>query len=679
MDTTHAMQILQGLGYEVTFRSDTWIDCLATGHQEAWVGSGRNERAACDDLLRKMFPSRAAAALLEDTVGQPEQPSTLVGPFENVALALEVLGAPIAQEPPAELEDPALERAEGGLDTDIPTSTEATSDLDAETEAVKKAPAEAGPLGRPELVPPVETQAEPSAVVEPVVEDIEDIVELNEAAEASIAVEDALEILEHLAKEIDAEMDTLGRMAPSRLRLHVASWIFQARAVQEQFRRGSAGNRAIEDAVHRVALQLAHMCKIFWPGSVMALNLQCTPALALQGFFRVKHEPASWAEASAVLSAHIDEVEGRSFRDDEGWADRAALQPDAPKAGAVVAEAIALIEHVTGPLNMLPSERKEHTNVPGMLADLEDLVLAAHLLRWTRRSCPDGTQWGRAMGVLRWCARECRGQARDLEEVLSEDYAPTRGWAEMLGRDPEVNRRKKIQREVLEGLPAPDCLEEDLLGWLRKAFTVFNNPQIAKMAFAVRGEILSLSKADFADADRSTRSRLHRLQGILRSLHSEQHVKVDLPSIEDLKADPDEEDQEGNAADPAEVLLARVREFTQGKRILFVTNRDDTRLRDELARDLACQVILKNGGTRRMIQPIVDTVTSTRYDIVCMATGFNNHSSDAMLCRKAKTEGVPYVRVQKGRRLATIRALDRAFNLFAEGKPGDTLTSARVG
>ena len=73
------------------------------------------------------------------------------------------------------------------------------------------------------------------------------------------------------------------------------------------------------------------------------------------------------------------------------------------------------------------------------------------------------------------------------------------------------------------------------------------------------------------------------------------------------------------------------------------------------------------------------TVDGDRYDFVLMATGFNNHSADVALCRATKAQNLPYVRVQKGRLAATIRALGRAFNVSAQGKEADEATVAHVG
>ena len=88
---------------------------------------------------------------------------------------------------------------------------------------------------------------------------------------------------------------------------------------------------------------------------------------------------------------------------------------------------------------------------------------------------------------------------------------------------------------------------------------------------------------------------------------------------------------------------------------------------------------LKDGGKPSTMRAAIKSVDGDRYDFVLMATGFNNHSADAALCRATKAQGIPYVRVQKGRPAATIRALGRAFNLTAQGNGADEANVAHVG
>jgi hypothetical protein len=300
---------------------------------------------------------------------------------------------------------------------------------------------------------------------------------------------------------------------------------------------------------------------------------------------------------------------------------------------------------------------KEH-----VVENMEDLVLAAHLLRWARKETTKSLRWGRAMGALRWASRLVREDGDALRTALADDHVPTVSWAALLGRDPEVKRKAKAQRDVMNQLPQEDILEEDLMAWLTKAFTVLTNPQIVKLTEPVREMILEFTDIDFADADRNTRSRLRKLQKLIKK--GGDTSRVELPPVDD---DDDEgptvtQPKSKKRVDPAKVLLESVRSETSGKRILFVGNRDDKRLEQELSKDLACEVTVKSVN-KVQDKVIVDMTSASKYDLVLVATSFVGHSTLSVVSRKAKAEGIPCVRVSKGRPAATVRALARAFNL----------------
>lgn len=681
MDTTQLQQVLEHLGYEVTFRTNIWTECLATGHEESWTGAGRDRDAASRDLVNRMFPSHGSEALLEKTLEEVDEPRLPIHALDDMVRGLQALRAPVPVPAPAQDETSTVPEDSPEKSQDPPESPLLSTvvepgpapdiESEPEPEKVKADPALIRYEPDPRFTKRKATEAEnvPETPPETPVE---------EELSPQMSVEEGLEILHDLVEQIEDEGASLGTMAPTYMRMQVSDWIFQARAVQEQFREPRApGWREIEDVVRGVARSLTHLCKIYWPGNVHALNVFSTPTQGIEGLVPAGAGVGSWADAQEALSAHMEEVERDTSRDDQGWSDLLKLRPSPTDPGIVVAEARQMVEAVMGPLDGHLDEKRGAVRGDDVVGAMEDLILAAHLLRWTRRCCPDEEEWGRVMGGLRWCAREARGHAKPLETVLDETHVPSKSWAELLGRDPEVNRRKRMQREVLDEAPDSTWEEEDLLAWLRKAFVAFNNPQIAKLAEKAKGEILALSKGDFADADRSTRSRLNRLQKYLRAGSS---AKVELPSPDELQVpEDDEETPKPERVDPAARLLEQVRTVTENKRILFVTNRDDVRLRDELEHDLGADVVLKNGGNARQMKSIIDAVDSAKYDIVCMATGFNNHSADRALCRKTKTEGIPYVRVQKGRRAATVRALGRAFNVSARRKPENETQASRTG
>ena len=64
-------------------------------------------------------------------------------------------------------------------------------------------------------------------------------------------------------------------------------------------------------------------------------------------------------------------------------------------------------------------------------------------------------------------------------------------------------------------------------------------------------------------------------------------------------------------------------------------------------------------ATPRRVEAESRAVAAGAYDLVLSATGFHNHSVDAILSRAARTGGARYVRVDRGGPLACLRALVR--------------------
>ena len=639
MDTADIEQFLRSLGYEILFRADGWTECLVVGHGERWLGRGTDNMSAIQDIERQMFPSFAAsAARTRVTITLPSFSCDPVSEANTESVVM--------KEPPEEVGDPETQ-----IETPAPEEMETGERVSTE-ETVST-----------EEGPPAAQMSDTYVSPQPDEPDVPDLTK-----------DEALEIVTALDDEITDGIDDMAVMTTMHQRLHIAAWIFRGRAVQEKFPRDSQ----IEEAVHQIAVRLTGICKVYWPGSVRALQVYTTPTQALEGLVRTSKTPLKWAESAEILEVYLEDLEGRSNRDDFGWRDGAQCRPDAPDPDAVLSEAVHKITLVVGAIGE-PLDDKQR-KIPGdhVLSELETLVMAAHLLRWVRRSCSDHQLWGKAMGALRWASRQPRdrGSMRALQDVLSDDYLPANSWAELLGRDSRVNEKNRLRKQVMGTLPRPGGLEEDLMAWLHKAFQAFTNPQIAKMANDVREEIMELTNTDFADADRNTRSRLRKLQAILRAQQDVTSVKLpDVSEIEDAPV----ESKTSQRPDPAQELLACVQEITAGKRVLFVTNRDDERLRQDLERELKCEVTLKDGGNPRTMGSAIKSVDRDKYDFVLMATGFNNHSADASLCRAAKMEGIPYVRVQKGRLAATVRALGRAFNVSPERKATDENSVAHAG
>lgn len=649
MNTDDIRQLLEDLGYTVMFRTDGWTECLVTGHEERWLGRGPDEESTLRDIERQMFPSHAARSLLVGTrPAVPVSEPYVATPEANVTV-----------EPPEYV---------GDFETEVETTTHEvvemqTGEVVSSEEKITVTPVEPEPEPEPAMSGTYVYPDEDPAPPEP-----------EEPSEADVTKEEALEIVAGIDDEITDGLDDVALMATLHQRLHIAAWIFRARAVQEKF----PTDGEVEEAVHQIALRLTGLCKVYWPGSVRALQIYTTPMQALEGLLRTPKTPLKWAESAEIMEAHIEQVEGDKQRDEFGWRDRAQCKPSPPSPDAVLAEAVAKIEAVVGPVGEPLDDKRRKVAADHIVSELETLVMAAHLMRWVRRTTQQPKLWGKAMGALRWASRQPRDRAsvRTLQDVIADEHRPGRSWAELLGRDPRVNEKNRARKQVMENLPQPTWLEEDLMAWLHKAFQAFSNPQIAKLAADVREQIMEFTNADFADADRNTRSRLRKLQAIFRV--QQDVTAVELPDVSDV-SDDEPVAAAPKGPDPAQLLLARVQEITEGKRVLFVTNRDDERLRLDLERDLKCDVTLKDGGNPRTMRSVIKSVDGDKYDFVLMATGFNNHSADVSLCRAAKLEGIPYVRVQKGRLAATVRALGRAFNVSSERKAADETPVAHAG
>ena len=106
-------------------------------------------------------------------------------------------------------------------------------------------------------------------------------------------------------------------------------------------------------------------------------------------------------------------------------------------------------------------------------------------------------------------------------------------------------------------------------------------------------------------------------------------------------------------------LLSRVRGSTEGKRSVFVSHRRDPELQAALQEtfgfaSLECKIV-----EPRRLQALGEAIEEGTYDLVIAATGFQLGSLDQLLARACRTAGVTYLRVNRGRPLACLRALAR--------------------
>lgn len=653
-------QILGQLGYAVIYRHNGWAECLVHGNNESWSGQGATEEDALANAIYKMFPSEGSFVALEHLhaapLPAPELPAA-TDDVPQVGASAEEGSAEVAPvSPTVGAPAPVVEVQEAALLEEEPAVPEETIEKAAEVVVVEE------PVPPPPPAPAVVS----STWVHPPTTESPPVAPEPKEEVAKLTQDEALEIVREISEEIDDEFDEFARMSTLYQRLHAAEWIFRARAVEEQF----INNELVVEAVHQIARKLTGFCKVFWPGSVRGLQAYMSPAQSLDGLVKTRETVLKWEDAGKAVGAYLEELVDSPSRDIYGWGDFNQCRPEAPDPDAVLEEAVAKIEGVMGFFEEEPDRKKGICTKETISENIEELILAAHLLRWVRRDTTRSERWGRAIGLLRWASREGREEARPLRNVLADDHRPSMTWAAMLGRDPELKLKARLQREVMNQVPGPDTLEEDLMEWLVKAFTVLTNPQIAKVAAGVRDMILGFESEDFADADRNARSRLRKLQSLIRK--GMDTSRVELPdAVEDEEGSPEEAPRpQKKSVDPAALLLKSVQKYTNGKRVLFVGNREDSKLQTELEKALGCKVTMKNCNTTRE-KAIVDGVTAHRFDLVLVATSFVGHGVSNGVARKAKAEGLPCVRVSKGRTAATVRALARAFNLSEHRKEAD--------
>lgn len=615
MKTIEIRDLLERFGYAFVVKEGEWVRCAITGHGEQWLGKGLDEETAIQDACNLMFPSKVARHFLTSQLSGAE-PSKLT---EKSSAEIQTQEGTAKTEP--------VVKKKPKLGSVKPKSLESKVIVDVRNPEFQ-------PRKTKIYVAPPDPEPE----------------------EPKISKEEALELVQAILHEMDDSFEDLARMSSQYQRLHISSWIFRARAVEEQQRHDE-----VVETVHRIALRLTDWCKVFWPGSIRALQAYTQPTHALDGLIQHKTMPKTWAEAASMIDEHLSAELAKSGRDEFGWSDFTFLRPEAPNPDKVLDEAITKIESVIGGLGGSLDDKRRQVTAATVQAEMEELVLAGHLLRWVRKNA-NAKKWGIAMGALRWSCRQARRGSSALTSILSDTYKPEDSWAAVLGRDPELNKKNRVRKKVMEALPEENWLEEDLMEWLENAFQVFTNPEIAKLSEAVHAQIMELTNADFADADRRTRSRLHKLQSILRT-RSVDLSKIKVPEPVDTEIDDDEEDTMTNRVDPTQELLKEVQKITEGKAILFVTNRPEERLHRDLERSLKAKIHYKVGDTSRTMKPIIQSVSADRYDMVLMAAAFSNHTADTALCRATKAEGLPYIRVQKGRLASTIRAIGRAYHV----------------
>ena len=476
---------------------------------------------------------------------------------------------------------------------------------------------------------------------------------------ARVRPTDALESVERLLTGIEDRLGQLARMCGERQRLHMMVWICRARAIEE----AQPGAREVEHAVARVARRLTEIGKMFWPGSVRALQLSARPADVRREMHATwASEPANWHEATGLAERLLDEHLAKSQElglDEDGWADASARTPRPADPDALFEEVDTDIKSILVPPGEVPNGRAGELSS----SDFEQLLSAARRLRWVRGGVRDDLAWGVAVGRIRRAIPNLGERAARVRDVLDHRHKPSAPWAKVLGELPAepATAAGESPADLRAALPAASVTKEGLLAWLIRAFDVINTPDLVALVVPLKHELTGFSEDTLNHPDRRVRRRLREL---VKRVASADEAGVARPKSDPPARDVEETSDEPIAAHALDALASRVREQTQGRRVLFVSNREDPELGTRLEDMLGIEITWCDGSLRR-VQAQCERIKGGSYNMVLSATGFQVHGVDSALARASSTAGVPYVRVNRGRPVACVQAIAREFGLFS--------------
>jgi hypothetical protein len=635
---------LRRAGYGVIFRIQGWAECLVSLAEERWVGHGETEGESLDDALRQMLPSRLARSAFE---------AQIRGPIDAPA--------------PGVVDEPAPSSAPGLDATVAPAApiTSATSEP-IEAAALPEHPAVAEALEAPpsttvEAVaapPPVEPAAVAPLAAEKAIEPPPPEARIDSAANA-VRLAEALAALDGMLHDIDAQLPKLAKKCAERQRFQLLGWICRARAYEESLPEA----RAVTAAVQRIARRLSEIGKMLWPGSVRALQLATAPADTMESH-ALDAPPATWAEATERAEQryreHIRKATSAGF-DDDGWI-------DAHPVGAAPTDPDALLAQALKDLDALLARPGDG---PAEDQDSSAIVRIAQTLRWVRVSAQDHVSWGLAMGRLRRVSMAPGTSNILLRKTIDPAFRPSSSWLPVVAPPSESALLEESAAKLRADLAQLVAGEDTLLPWLIRAFDVFPTPALAELVRSRRSQIMALSEIAATYEDRRIRRRMRDLIQRLGAGGADETPASARREIAAAAKEKEEEAESESEDDSAlQKLCDSVRMHTEGRRVLFASNRSDAKLEARLTELLGVKMAGCDGGPRR-VQSQCERIAQGSYDLVLSATGFQDHAVDGALAHAASVAGIPYVRVNRGRPLACAQAIVRELGKLPAGEaPG---------
>lgn len=625
---------LRRAGYGVIFRVEGWAECFISLANERWVGRGVTEDEALDDALRGMLPSRLARELFDAQIAVA---AVAMGePASELALPLVTTDVSGTVEPIATPEhDPVVEPAEASLVAKIVPVIESAESAPVIESVESTEVAEAPPAAPEPAVAATIAEAKPAdpGPTEAAVE----------AAANALALAEALAALDAMLHDIDAQLPRLAKKSSERQRFQLLGWICRARAFEELL----PDARPVTIAVQRIARRLSEVGKMLWPGSVRALQLATTPADTMEPH-AADSPPGTWAEAAgraeARLREHIRKATLAGY-DEDGWIDAHPVGPPPPHPDVVLAQTVKELDALLARAGDALTD--EH--------DLAAIVRIAQTLRWVRVSTQEHLVWGLTMGRLRRLAHPLGASGALLRKTIDPAHKAVSSWIPAPAAPSESALLEESAAKLRADLAELGVGEDTLLPWLIRAFDVFPTPALAEMLRARRGPITALAEIAATYEDRRIRRRLRDLIQRLASGGAE-----DTPASARREIAVKEEEPEVESEDDSTLrqLCDSVRQHTEGRRVLFASNRFDAKLEARLTDLLGVKMAGCDGGPRR-VQSQCERIAQGSYDLVLSATGFQDHAVDGALAHAANLAGIPYVRVNRGRPLACAQAIVR--------------------
>ncbi|CAN5161018.1 hypothetical protein BH09MYX1_BH09MYX1_07190 [soil metagenome] len=615
-------ELLESLGYSIQFRATAWVDCLLLREQERTVGHGRTESDALADAIRKLLPSHAARVLFERALAMSRSPAAPTDVARRADVAPQAGAAPQAK----------LERS---VDTEKHDANPTHAD-DAKSAAKPIAVASASIVA-----PSVEIAKAVDGGKPIVVESASNVASATEIANAvdgarplaSLPSLDHAADLERLSAELDATIEDLGMLSTKRQRLAILRFLARARAIQEMTPTPEARGQ-----VTHIARTLSACAGRWWPGSILALRLDATPADVAKSI-EVDSTSATWASIAVFAEAGLAEaIREGALRglDADGWADASRLDPSPKDPARLLDDVTTAIEAYAGPLSASPRRSEKQ---PGSGSILQ----WAHALRWLRSTVPDRETWAAAMGRLRYftSAKNARPSPEALA-AIDPEIDPGRPWASFFESvakqpDPAFTATRERDVESLFGAAPPHGDRQALIRWLAMALPLADthHEPIARALVPFASVVASFSAEDFPGMGRRIYRRLAHLQRELA------------PATEASSSD---------AAREESMVTTEVVDKTRGRRAVYVSNRSDPELQARLLEAFAFETLDWADGDPNKVDALIDTLMQEEFDLVVGANGFLANEVDEAITIAGNTRGVPYVRANRGKLADCARA-----------------------